>query len=226
MSDSPAPAIRPAGPQARAVIMYHMWCENVRGMGLDPNLYVLLDAARDRLIYSGLQRFARADDITCLYQGSSAEELAHVAPYLLRLGPRTDVFDWLWDNGWGRSWGIFLWSTETLEGLRAHFRRLTKVRTEDGQVLLFRFYDPRVLSIFLPTCFPEQITKMFGPVTRFIVEACDGVAITEYSNVGGVLRRRLLSLQNNERERQLAEPPKFGGSLEAAGDPRPRLAST
>jgi hypothetical protein len=71
-------------------------------------------------------------------------------------------------------------------------------------VLVFRFYDPRVLSIFLPTCLPEQITEMFGPVTRFFAEAHDGAAIAEYSHAGGVLRRRLLSLQNNERERQLA----------------------
>jgi hypothetical protein len=73
--------------------MYYMWCENVRGMGRDPDLYVLLDAARDRRIYGELQRLAKTQDVTCLYQGPSAEELAHVAPYLMRLGPRTDVFD-------------------------------------------------------------------------------------------------------------------------------------
>jgi hypothetical protein len=65
-------------------------------------------------------------------------------------------------------------------------------------VAVFRFYDPRVLSVFLPTCLPEQITEMFGPVTHFFVEVCDGVAIAEYSHVGGVLRRRLLSLQNSD----------------------------
>jgi len=121
--------------------------------------------------------------------------MAAVAPYLVRLGPRTDVFDWLWNDGWGNSWGIFVWSVATIDQLRAHFRKLTRVRTEDGKVLLFRFYDPRVLSIFLPTCEPAQIEEMFGPVMSFFVEAQHGASIVNYTrSAGGSLRRRLLPL--------------------------------
>jgi hypothetical protein len=68
------------------------------------------------------------------------------------------------------------------------------VRSEDGKVLLFRFYDPRVLSVFLPICTPAQIEEMFGPVMRFFVETDGGAAITEYTHAAGALRRRLLPL--------------------------------
>jgi hypothetical protein len=192
VSDRPPPTLRPVSRQARAACLYYLWCEN--SSGHEPELYALLDAARDPAIYRGLQSFAATEDILCLYQGPTAEELAAVAPYLVRLGPRMDVFNWLWDKGWGASWGIFVWSTEPMEQLRAHFRRLTKVRTESATVLLFRFYDPRVLSVFLPTCGPAQIGEIFGPVMRFFVESSGGVAIEEYTHAAGVLRRRLLPL--------------------------------
>lgn len=193
MTGHRSPNAQPARTSARAAALYHLWCENISGAGRDPELYALLDAARDPAIYRGLQGFAATEDIVCLYQGPTAAEMAAVAPYLVRLGPRTDVFDWLWDEGWGESWGIFVWSVATIEQLRAHFRKLTKVRTEDGKVL-FRFYDPRVLSIFLPTCTAAEIEQMFGPVMRFFVEAQEGAAIEEYTHRAGVLRCRLIPL--------------------------------
>ncbi|HEY2399507.1 MAG TPA: S1 RNA-binding domain-containing protein, partial [Steroidobacteraceae bacterium] len=42
---------------------------------------------------------------------------------------------------------------------------------EQGKRLLFRFYDPRVLRPFLPSCEAGQMREMFGPVEHFAVEA-------------------------------------------------------
>ena len=99
------------------------------------------------------------------------------------------IFDWIWAEGWGRSWGIFLWSTLTFDGLRGHFRKLTKIRTESGQVLIFRFYDPRVLSMVLPTFDPAQVREFFGPTNRFSVETSEGRAIEQFSQTDGILKR-------------------------------------
>src|SRR5262249_53555518 len=91
-----AAAVHPAR-KAKSRALYHMWCENFRGPGRAPELYALLDAARDPAIYRRLQGFAATEQIACLYQGAAAEDLGHAAPWLVRLGPRTDVFDWIWD---------------------------------------------------------------------------------------------------------------------------------
>ena len=48
------------------------------------------------------------------------------------------------------------------------------VADEDGQTFFFRFYDPRVLRAFLPTCSPSQLTDFFGPVRAMIVESEGG----------------------------------------------------
>jgi hypothetical protein len=158
-------------------------------------LYAILDAARDPRIYPNLRRLANTVKVLPLYQGAAATELAAVAPYIVCLGTTNRVFDWIWEQGWGESWGIFVWSLVSPETLRAHFRRLTMVRTEDGKRLLFRFYDPRVLSVFLPVCDPSQIHDLFGPVGFFLSEASEGANIEGFAQSDGVLRRRLLELK-------------------------------
>jgi hypothetical protein len=45
-----------------------------------------------------------------------------------------------------------------------------RVETEDGQRLVFRYFDPRVLRVFLPVCTPAEKNDFFGPVYRFFIE--------------------------------------------------------
>lgn len=54
--------------------------------------------------------------------------------------------------GWGHAWGIFVIAQTdvTLEVLFKHFRTLLRVNDEQKRTLVFRFYDPRVLRIYLP----------------------------------------------------------------------------
>ncbi len=44
------------------------------------------------------------------------------------------------------------------------------VEIEQGKSLLFRFYDPRALRVFLPTCSAQEVRQFFGPVASFHVE--------------------------------------------------------
>jgi hypothetical protein len=168
------------GAKERAIRL--LWqLDDTAGRPRQDCLYAIVDAARDPRIYPGLRRLANTDQVLPLYQGAAATELAAVAPYLVGLGTTNRVFDWIWEQGWGESWGIFVWSLVTAEALRAHFRRLTVVRTEDGKRLLFRFYDPRVLPSFLRTCDPPQLREIFGPIQRYIVEISPGAAVVRFS---------------------------------------------
>lgn len=158
-------------PEAKQRAIRSLWqLDGAPGRDRQAYLYAILDAARDDRIYPGLRRLAATEQVLGLYQGRAAMELAAVAPYLVCLGTTNRVFDWIWEQGWGESWGIFLWSLVSVETLRTHFRRLTMVRTEEGARLLFRFYDPRVLRVVLPTCDRMQLREIFGPVARFLVE--------------------------------------------------------
>jgi len=130
--------------------------------------YAILDAARDKVVYpkivgSGIKGM-------CLYHGAKSIELATVAPYLVQLETDAAFTDWLLGQGWGKSWGIFLKTSETLEKLQRHFRRFLMVYNEDGKLLYFRFYDPRVFRVYLPTCNETELKTVFGPVTYFLTE--------------------------------------------------------
>jgi len=118
---------------------------------------------------------------SCLYGEDIPEALAKVSPYLVRLQPEANFTAWLISEGWGNSWGIFLESSASLETLRKHFREFLKVDDEEGKELFFRYYDPRVLRAYLPTCDESEAQTFFGPVRSFLLENEDASEVLKYS---------------------------------------------
>jgi hypothetical protein len=130
--------------------------------------HIILDAARMG------EKIGKAKelnpDFCSLYHGMSEQSLASVAPYLFPFDPQTEFGKWYMQNGWGDSWGILVYSESDLKSLVKHFRHFLMVKKEDGEQLYFRFYDPRVLRVFLPTCDEMQLRDFFGPIDNFIGE--------------------------------------------------------
>ncbi len=118
-------------------------------------------------------------EVECLFRGKLAPDMAQVAPYLVKLELESDFAEWVVATGWGQHWGTFVSSRQGFRKLRNHLRGLSMVYRRDGTPLYFRYYDPRVLRIFLPTCSPAQLKQMFGPVDAFLAEneAADAVSI-------------------------------------------------
>ncbi|APR82378.1 Hypothetical protein A7982_07727 [Minicystis rosea] len=132
------------------------------------HVYAMLDAARHEDIHPAVTTSGL--DHACLYAGKLPKALSEVAPYLVRLTPDAPLTRDLLTRGWGDAWGTFVISTATLEELRRHFRRFLKVEDEAGQTMIFRFYDPRVLRAYLPTCTAGELSYVFGPVGMFVME--------------------------------------------------------
>lgn len=137
-------------------------------MPTDPLLFTVLDAARMGSTLSEARQLA--PNHTSLYAGRSAEILADYAPYLFSLDPESAFSDWFFTNGWGNAWGICCRSLVSGAELYRHFRRFLMVELEGGQPIYFRFYDPRVLRRFLPTCTAKQLDAFFGPIDYFWLE--------------------------------------------------------
>jgi len=140
-----------------------------QAVGADESLYAILDAARHSDVPS-LLKWANVEH-ECLYMGQSREKLWYVAPYLLKLETASDFLKLLLEQGWGKSWGIFLTSQSDLEQLHKHFRHFLLVKGEDDKDFYFRFYDPRVLRVYLPTCTAEEAKEFFGPIGSYLAEA-------------------------------------------------------
>lgn len=131
-------------------------------------LYALLDAACEPSVLKAL--FESKEQYQSLFEGPQGAQLAHFAPYLVRLPAESPFIATLVEQGWGKNWGVLVTCAEPLEALRHHFRQLLMVKLPDRKQVYFRFYDPRVLRLFLPTCNAEQIRLLFGPIQYYIME--------------------------------------------------------
>lgn len=171
-----------SSPPTKTIVDY-LW-RSTAGQS-DASIYAIVDAARQEKIYPTL--FNSGNEYYCLYRGSKAKELAYVAPYLVALSKDDGFTQWLIGNGWGDSRGIFAASSASLRDLRQHFRKFLTVHDEDGKALLFRYYDPRVLRVYLPTCNASELKLLFGPVERYALEGENGEAIVEYTCVNDAL---------------------------------------
>jgi Domain of unknown function (DUF4123) len=128
-------------------------------------------------------------EFVCLYRGELAPDMAAVAPYLVHLQVDSEFTDWLTNEGWGKHWGIFVLSSADLRGLRQHFRTLLTVYDPEAKPVLFRYYDPRVLRTFLPTCDSGELSTMFGPVGCYVLEDEDGESGLRFLLASGSLKR-------------------------------------
>jgi len=139
--------------------------------GYGQQVFAVLDAAREDRLPAFLQAYGV--EHFSLYQGDSGDQLKDVAPYVALLPKKSQLLPMLMKEGWGKSWGIYLNSDAELAKVRDHLRKLLTVKDEDDRLLYFRFYDPRVLRVFLPTCTSQEATDFFGPVSRFVMEGDD-----------------------------------------------------
>jgi len=139
--------------------------ELLRGQG--PRLYALLDAARDERIVELLELSELRHE--SLYDGEQADVVADWGPWLVELPPDAALLEELVAEGWGESWGVYLTSSRRFNAVRRHFRQFLVVRTEQEKPLLFRFYDPRVLRVFLPICTARQTSLLFSDVQSFLL---------------------------------------------------------
>lgn len=153
------------------------------------SIYAILDGAS----VPGLpQKLADQEpEHVSLYRGELEPDMAEVAPYLVRLDPEAPFTEWVLDRGWGKHWGIFVETSADLTSLRAHLRKMLKVHDSEGRPLLFRYYDPRVMRTYLPTCNGEELQTMFGPVDAYLMEDESGAALLRFRLKNGTLAKQL-----------------------------------
>ena len=132
--------------------------------------YAVLDGAAIPDLLDELYANGERPEFACLYRGELEPDIAAVAPYLVRLDPESAFTDWLLTHGWGKHFGIFARSAAGLEMVRRHFRKFLRVKGPEGNILYFRYYDPRVLRVYLPTCVAAETETLFGPVECYMAE--------------------------------------------------------
>jgi hypothetical protein len=157
------------------------------------NVFAVLDGASVPNLLPAL--YQHQPEYVCLYRGDLTQDMAEAAPYLIQLDFDSELTKWIINQGWGKHWGIFAVSRASIRILRGHFRKFLMVYDPEGKPLYFRYYDPRVLRVYLPTCNAEELKTVFGPVQYFLFEDEDPNSALQFKSVSGVLQQDKMSLQ-------------------------------
>jgi hypothetical protein len=180
------PEMPPVSPQT---VITALWSRSKAGRS---HLYAVLDGARNEGIYSAVA--ASGLEYECLHRGELTPDMAEVAPYLVKLAPEHPFTAWVVEKGWGNNWGIFMDTAAEFRPLRQHLRQFVMVYSPEAKPLYFRFYDPRVLRVYLPTCTTEELAEFFGPVSSYLLEDEDPGALLHLSHASGKLETQRFTL--------------------------------
>jgi hypothetical protein len=162
-------------------------------------LYALLDAAVEPDVLKVL--YESKEEHQSLLEGTKNGHLVHFAPHLVRLPQKSPLLETLARKAWGKNWGIYAVCAKSLPEVRAHLRQFLVVKVPGNKELHFRYYDPRILREFLPTCLPEEANQFFGPVKFFVMEDENPEGVLRFSNTGRGVEKKKMAL-SPEKETQ------------------------
>lgn len=137
-------------------------------------------------------RQASGLEFESLFSGEQEPGVAEVAPYIARLEAGSEFAGWAM-SGWGQRRGIFVQVPRDVElpVLRRHFRKLNMVYGPGGNSMLFRYYDPRVMWMFLSACGRQQVKGVFGPVSSYVFEGnAENAGVTISVLDGGLVHQQ------------------------------------
>ncbi len=158
----------------------HQLCHDTLFSEPDQSVYAVLDGASfGGTLARSLQRH-QAESV-CLYRGELAADIAAVAPYLVSLPAEGRITSWVLKHVGHNYPGIFALSQASLETLRKHFRTFLMIHDVNDQPVYFRYYDPRVLRSYVPTCNAAEKQTLFGPVNHYFAENRQGDQLHRFS---------------------------------------------
>lgn len=159
----------------------------------ETHTYAILDGASIPDLPNKLYEMAPPN--LCLYRGKLSPDLVYTAPYLVHLFPETPFTDWLLTESWGKHWGIFAQSHWSMPRMQKNFRLLLTVYDDTGKPMLFRFYDPRVLSTFMKSCNENELKVLFEKVRYYFAELTEDIQLLRFDFTDNKLKETKLKLE-------------------------------
>ena len=145
--------------------------------------YLLLDGAQIDDLMPQLFRMQDSLSMHLLYRQTAYAEWAESGPLLIRMEPDSPLAEHF-ETHWRITAGVRLESSADEEVLAEHLRSLVHARLASGQTILFRYYDPRILPLWLDGVSPEERDRYMGPVQRFYLPSSAGQTLAiEHSDM-------------------------------------------
>jgi hypothetical protein len=156
--------------------------QDLRRMAADGRLYAILDACDEPTVPPKITELGPEKAVS-LFRGDAEHQQWAVAPYLARV--EESLLEWIAATLWSKPWGIFAVAEGDLDSLRKHFRQFLVVEDPEGETMYFRYYDPRILALFLPACTQDELRTFLGPLKAFVTGGPEAAAVRLFLNAPG-----------------------------------------
>lgn len=129
--------------------------------------FAIVDGAADPRLYDLI---VESKSYECLYSGEYSEDTCKTLPYIVQMR-NGERFSKIWSaHETGNYWGILCKTELGLVAFRRHLRHFTTARLPDGQIVMFRFWDPRIFSTFLENGSDEEVEPFLKNISAVL---CD-----------------------------------------------------
>lgn len=126
--------------------------------------YLLLDGAQIDGLIARLYALEDAPAVHPLYLQTVYEALADVGPMLVLLNPNSELAQ-VFNQQWRLTAGVWLESDAQEDELVEHLRSLIHARIDDSLTVLLRYYDPRIMRLWLGPLKAEERDALLGPIS-------------------------------------------------------------
>ncbi|MDE1465483.1 DUF4123 domain-containing protein [Spartinivicinus poritis] len=137
-------------------------------------IYILFDPAASESLPGELFLKEEQPDYHLLFMETEFSKLVDASPYLVNVSFESSFLEWCIEQAEAANnhlFPIIYLSSHSIENQLTHWRSLLKVNTPEGEAMLFRFADPRILFTYLGASKPEQQQLLLGPVEALYIQA-------------------------------------------------------
>ncbi|MCL1629218.1 DUF4123 domain-containing protein [Roseibaca sp. V10] len=143
-----------------------------RQAATDTALYCVIDCAADPQLYGAVLQAGRA---TALFAGELHPDLAEAAPHLVQVASDSPLLTLLASpEGRAGAFGCVLRAHPHMGTIWRALRKHLLARMPDGNVVMFRFFDPRVMAPYLGSLTPQELAPWFTDISDWWLPLPDG----------------------------------------------------
>ncbi|WP_339650721.1 DUF4123 domain-containing protein [Halopseudomonas pelagia] len=143
--------------------------------------YLLLDGAQIDNLLQRIYELEPAPEPHLLYRQTRYAELADVGPVLVRTEPGSALHAHFHAT-WAQTAGCELDSSMPEPAIVSHLRSLIHIRTDGDVVLLFRYYDPRIMRLWLADLSIPVREQVMGPIDNISFSGFESGSVQRFAN--------------------------------------------
>lgn len=147
---------------------------------MEQNHYLLLDGAQIDDLLKTIYRLNKSAEVDVLYINTRFAELQKVSPILVKVQSGEPLFH-KFQQDWQQTAGIHFIAKGDIYTLGNHLRSSLQAKI-NNQPVIFRYYDPRILELWLETISIEQQSQFMGPITTLYIFSSKEQKQLEYYN--------------------------------------------